>query len=529
MPHHFQQRFLCFIAALLMSCAAGCLSTDRVDRSVQRQVLRAVQAEGTGLTNAAADAMAQMAIAEATPPPGPITLDRATALRLASRYSRDLQDRRDALYADALVLFAARRSFEIQYSGTADYVLTRNADGDETRVGSVQAGATRVLPTGATVKFTGETSVRDSGGSNGNTYASAAGVRLDQPLLAGAGYEASHDPMIQAERDYTYALRAFALERQDFALGVVRDYFDLVRQQSVVSNLLLNLQQFSYLRQRTEALFQVRRAPAIDVLRAQQQELSATNQVSTAQESYKIQIGRFLVQLGLPGNLACAVVADVPELSTVLEDQERAVALALSLRPDVQTVRDRLVDAERALRVSRNAYLPQLGLFGTIDTAGEGDKLGGSDFEDASAAGIVLELPFDRRDRRDAVKLASMRLASARRGWQQKQDEIALDIADNYSQLRSLTKTIDIQHKNLEIAEKRAENANFLFKTGELSNRDVVEAQNELLSARNALVSAFLDYEIQRLRLLRNVGLLDVAPDGSLIELRPDRPAEVHP
>ena len=79
--------------------------------------------------------------------------------------------------------------------------------------------------------------------------------------------------------------------------------------------------------------------------------------------------------------------------------------------------------------------------------------------------------------------------------------------------------TVMIQKQNTTIAEKRARNALLRFKGGELSNRDVVEAENELLDARNAYSQALVDYELQRLRLLRNIGLLDVEANGDLREL----------
>ena len=78
---------------------------------------------------------------------------------------------------------------------------------------------------------------------------------------------------------------------------------------------------------------------------------------------------------------------------------------------------------------------------------------------------------------------------------------------------------MDIQRKTREIAEKRARNAQLRFKSGELSNRDVVEAENELLEARNRFVQAQTDYEVQRVRLFRNMGLMDVTPEGNMMEL----------
>ena len=145
---------------------------------------------------------------------------------------------------------------------------------------------------------------------------------------------------------------------------------------------------------------------------------------------------------------------------------------------------------------------------------------------------MELELPLDRRDERDAARRAAIALAAARRNGQEKLDSVRLEIASSFSDLRSLRTTVDLEARNIEVAGKRARNASLRFRNGELSNRDVLEAENDLLNARNAWAQARIDYELQRMQLMRNLGLLDVAEDGTLVELpspagavAPDAPA----
>ncbi len=52
------------------------------------------------------------------------------------------------------------------------------------------------------------------------------------------------------------------------------------------------------------------------------------------------------------------------------------------------------------------------------------------------------------------------------------------------------------------------------FERGELPNRDVVEANQSLLDAQNALIDEQVSYEIARLQLLRDLGILFVGEDG---------------
>ena len=60
--------------------------------------------------------------------------------------------------------------------------------------------------------------------------------------------------------------------------------------------------------------------------------------------------------------------------------------------------------------------------------------------------------------------------------------------------------------------------ARIRFEAGEISNRDVVEAEEALLEAQNSLISAKVDYEIQRLQLLSDLGILFIDEQGMFKE-----------
>lgn len=505
------------VAAALLG-AAGCMSMRSVDGAVHRKLETEARRSLPDGSNTLADAMAEMRDGRDAPPS--IALDLTNALSLATRHSRALQTKREQLYLSGLSTLGVVRQFGPQYAGTVDYVLNRpdsGADQDSLK-GALKASQT--LPLGGTLALEGATAgtLREAG-SNDTVYTTTAGAEVRQPLLAGAGYEASHDTLIQSRRDLVYAMRAFALERQDFAIGVMRAYFDLLLKQNVVANTKQNVEQSTFLRRRSEALFRIRRAPAIDVLRSQQQELSASNALSKTQSDYEIGLSRFLIEVGLPVTTRLEVTGAMPLEKPQERPVDACIRLALERRLDLRTAEDRRDDARRALRLARNALLPRLDAFGKAATTGEA---GSPEFPDGGpdySAGLSLTLPLDLRDERDAVRKNAIALAAAERDLDEKRDTVRVEITDSFSRLSSLAATVEIERRNIDIAQRRADYAAFRFRNGELSNRDVVEAQNELLSARNAYASALVQYELQRVQLLRDMGLLDVGRDGALIEL----------
>ncbi len=483
---------------------------------MQRETARSLP----GQTNALADAMSAMA--ENRRLPAGMAVDLDEALRLGTRYSRALQGKREQLYLSGLDRLASLREFGPQYSGTLGYVLAKPGDGDDSRSTQLGLKASQILPTGGTLSA-GADGRADaaSGNTNDTTYTRSVNAELRQPLLAGAGYEASHGALIQSERDLVYSLRAFALERQDFAVGIMKSYYSLLIQNSVLANTRQNVDQSTFLRRRSEALFRIRRAPSIDVLRSMQQELSASNTLNQAEAQYDVERRRFMIELGLSAEASVVITGRVPELRPLDLNMETCVVLALRQRLDLRTEEDRVEDARRNLRIARRALMPKVDAFGKAAATGESqDSVADGDMNDEYSAGIQMDLPLDKRSERDAVKRAMIALEAAERSLTEKRDTIRVSIMDSFSTLESSRQGAGIEFRNTQIAQRQADYAALRFRNGEADNRDVVDAQNQLLSARNTYVRSLVQYEQQRIQLLRDVGLLDVAADGTLVEMK---------
>jgi outer membrane protein TolC len=505
---------------LLPLSLAGCLSTEQADRLVEQEVRDYVAADAMLSDQVVSNALPDRVVAA---PAVPATLTLDASLRVGTQHSRTLQGQRDLLYRQTLALLGTRRDFGTRLDGTLSYLFRDDGDGVDSEAGRVSLSAARLLPTGGEMSLSGSSSIDRrsvTDGGNADTYGSSLNLRVDQPLLAGAGYAISHEGLTQAQRDLLYALRRFALQRQDGAIDLLQGFYALLLQRSVLENTRINVAQSSRLRKRSEALFSVNRAPAIDVLRAQQQELSASNQLNRTVATYDGQIRRYQLELGLPVTQRSEIEGAVPSVAPMLHDEAACIELALANRLDLQTVTDRVEDAERRLRQSRSWLRPDLDVYAAVSLADSGaESFGVQDLDEQFEAGVTLELPLDKRDERDAVKLAQLDLEAARRGRDQARDQVRLDVIEGFTQLRFLAGSVSIERQNIAIAERRARNAMLRFRNGELLNRDVVEAENELLSARNAYARVRVNYEVQRIKLLRNIGALDVRADGTIEEL----------
>ncbi len=497
----------------------SCVSTQRLDSDVRRTVQQEAARSLPAQTNMLTDAAAVMAENRRTLPDLQVDLDGA--LRLATRYSRALQSKREQLYLGGLDRLTALRKFGPQYSGTLDYLLTKPAGGADQNDTALGLKASQILPTGGTLSADGAATMSRGSGDTNATYSRSGELTLRQPLLAGAGYEVSHADLIQSERNLIYTLRAFTMDRQDFAIGILKSYYGLLIEDAVLANTRQNVDQSTFLRRRSEALFRIRRAPSIDVLRSQQQELSASNDLNQAEAQYDVDRRRFLIDLGLPADSTLHVTGQVPELRPLDLTLETCLTLALQRRLDLRTVEDRLEDARRGLRIARRALLPKVDAFATASGEGQSpDSVTGGDTAKEYTAGVSVDLSLDKRPERDAVKRALIGVDAAERALTEIRDTIRVSIMDSFRTFASLRQAAGIEFQNTEIARRQAAYAALRFRNGEADNRDVVDAQNQLLAARNTYVRALVQYEQQRVQLLRDVGLLDIAADGTLVETK---------
>ena len=75
-----------------------------------------------------------------------------------------------------------------------------------------------------------------------------------------------------------------------------------------------------------------------------------------------------------------------------------------------------------------------------------------------------------------------------------------------------------IQTMAVNSAEIGLASANMFFEAGRSELRDLLEAQSSLLTARNSLTSAVINYRMAELQFQRDAGILKIDDNGLLVE-----------
>ena len=454
----------------------------------------------------------------------PVQLDLPAALGYAIEHARDYRNERERLFLTTLALLAEEHLWGPRFFDTVRAQVSGTPEsGDYDQVAAIvnELGVNQRLPYGgevsvsALVDYTNYLQQSTANNALDSTQSARLAVNAEIPLLRGAGLVARED-LIQARRDLVYAVRGFERFRRELLFDIASDYFDLIQTQQAIENQRRQAENFEWLQRRIAALAEAGREPFFEVQRAEQQVLFARNNLLNAQESYQSALDAFKVRIGMPVSTPLEIVptelvVPAPEL-----DVELAVATGLKLRLDLQTTRDQVDDAARRVQVARNGLLPDLDLFGSLSLPTDRERrFGGADFNTGQGlytAGARLDIPLDRRIEELRLRQAQVQLERAHRSHELERQRVAQTVRAALRRIEQSRFSLELQNRNIEVARKRLRGVLLRLRT--LGPRDFIEAQDDLLEARNRRDEAIRDLRVSVLGFLLESGQLRVGPAG---------------
>jgi outer membrane protein TolC len=454
--------------------------------------------------------------------PGALGLVRV--LEVAAENSRDYQRRKEDLYLAALDLTLERFAFAAQRSGQLSALL--NGTGDEAQTASAGGGfaVRRLLGTGAAlIGDVGLSLARNLSSGDGWDVASDMGITVTQPLLRGFGRRIVLEPLTQAERNVVYSARTFERFRRTFGVDVTQRYLRILQQALQLKNEEENLANLEQVSKRNEALSRAGRLSEVQLAQAQQDELRSQARVIDQRQRLQTALDNFKLFLGLP--ITAPLELDLTEVERLdsgegLQVNEQvATSFALDQRLDFLTVLDQVADAERKIPIAANRLLAGVDVTSSINASSEPGKPFEYDSDDFRwDLGLDVNLPIDLISQRNAYRETLITLERAKRAEVELADSIRVALRDELRQATALLETLRIQANAVTLAERRIESTRLNQQAGRAETRDILEAQEALRQANNALISARVDYHLARLSLWRDMELLRVDENG----VRPD-------
>lgn len=460
---------------------------------------------------------------------GVLMLSLTNAMCLAARNDRQYQKLKETVFTSALDLDYQQYQFENSFSGMLLALLSGDPAANE-MAESTEAGFSRKFENGATIASSLALDVvsllRDDWRSVGLT----GDLTMTLPLMRGSGREIVREPLTQAERNLVYAIERFESYRQSYAVTVATAYFDVQEYGQRLKNALDNEGRLAQNSRRADMLFDAGRMQRIQVDQARSDLLTANESVVTVRQSYEAKLDTFKITACLPPE--AKVVFDEHELDRLSQQMERlaknsksaveafpdereACRIALTKRHDLFITRCELDDTIRAVKIAQDALRADVKLTGSgsLDRLREtGD--GGFKGEEALSAGIQADLPWNRRKERNAFKKQLIALEQAKRTLEAQEDTVKQSVRSGLRNLIAARRTYEIQSQSVIVARRRVASNTLFLESGRSSMRDVLDAEAALVSARNALCAALIDWRMSDLQLRRDMGVLRISETG---------------
>ena len=506
---------------------------------------------------------------------GTLKITLLQALQIGARNSFEYQQRKEEVFQAALRLDLERNEFRNIFNGGAKLQIEANSSGEDT-VSGTEAGAAiglgRKFKSGvdfSTSLAVDVVNLLTLGGASSMGIVADATISI--PLLRGSGEHIVTEPLTQAERDVVYAVWALERFKKILTVDIAREYLEVLRLYSEVENAAENYRNLIAATRRTRGMADAGRVSEIQVDQAYQNELRARNRWVSAEESYKNRMDVFKGSIGLPPDAEIALdrsaleqlvaatekslvdaslretqnagesipAADAPivlvkpgrENAGPLEiDASDAIRLGLKNRLDLKVSEGKVYDFQRKVVVLADALRAELTLFGkarlgesrTLDTAGSDNAKLRTD-KGIYTALLTLDLPLERTAERNAYRNSYIGLEQSVRDLQKSEDDIKRAIRRRLREMYEARISRRIQARAQVVAEKRVKSTALFFEAGRIPIRDVLEAQESLINAKNALTSALVDYRVAELEFQRDTGLLQVDEKGLWTEYTPEK------
>jgi outer membrane protein TolC len=511
------------------------------------------------------------------PEKGPVTLTLPQALKVAARNNRQYQSQKEGVFRAALHVELQLDEFRNTYTGLLESIFSTDQAGATTS-GFETGGdfsVDRQLKSGATLtsQLVLDLATLLANGGSGSSFGISYDGSITVPLLRGAGEHIVTEPLTQAKRSLIYDIWDLKRFQRELAVDVVSQYLSVLQAQDQVENAEQNYRNLVVSQRRAQALFEAGELDRIQLDQNRQSVLSARNRWISNQDQYAQALDSFKQTLGLPTDAQIQLdrgeldrlaqetrqrlggdlpdvsqtdMADIPSAEAPVElvepsdedagpfelKPERAIDLALGNRLDLSVAKGQVYDAQRNVIVAADAL--EAGLDLTASAAfGEGRSLSTAlassgelrPEEGFYTAGATLDLPFERTSEALSYRDSYINLEQSVRGVQSLVDQIKFNIRDQLRILEQQRQSYKIQAMALKIAQRQVEQTSLSLELGRegVEIRDVLEAEAELLSARNAVTASLVEYRVAELELQRDMGVLRVTEEGLYDEYEPEQ------
>lgn len=254
-----------------------------------------------------------------------------------------------------------------------------------------------------------------------------------------------------------------------------------------------------------------------------------------------------LLELSL---LQASIRLEAINIDPIEIDATQALAIASAYRRDWMNARANLVDAWRLIYFNANDLESDVDLiFG-----GDIGNVGQNPFDLRASngrlrLGLQFDAPLTRLAERNVYRQSLIEYQQARRNYYQYRDQVYLALRNSIRQLRLNEVNLELRRAAVQLAISQVDLTQLRLseppqpgEVSELSNttaRDLVQSLSDLLNVQNDFLSVWVNYEVQRLNLEFDLGVMELDSRGLRVDTKvpytaylgdlPSYPSDLYP
>ena len=398
---------------------------------------------------------------------------------------------------------------EISLDEAVQMALKNNPSGKiavfdyEAAKGALTAARSYRWPT-ASVSHTDKTSMTSVSSTNVFTYAdyySNAGT-VSWVLWAGNKYQAK---ISQAKFAVDSTKWGIVETRQQLKYDATNAYFSLMAARD-----LLKLSQDSVDRlekhlKDVQLQFEVGTVAKVDVLRSEVELANAKQDLIKAQNTFDLAMATLNNVLGLPLTTDLKPKGDLT-YSKYDITLNACIEFGMKNRPDIFQAQDNMKSAEEGVTVARAGYYPTV--TATYTTGYNDTKFIGDKNYNWSAYLTTSWTILDSGLTAGTLRQAAENYKKAVEQYRQTVDSTQLDIQSSFLSMREAEKRIDTSAVAVNQAEENFRIAEIRYQAGVGTNLDVLDSQSALNQAKTNFLKAMYDYNTNRSKLDKAMGVV---------------------
>jgi outer membrane protein TolC len=422
------------------------------------------------------------------------------------RFNPDMQDKeivKEQALFDPLARFSLQdNKMKVSPTTLLNGVLRSNSYKQETI--NYDAGLSKRLLTGGVgdISFTTDKYRTNSFWQyESPTYFSQVVFSLNQPLLRNFGIDLNRSRIRVSANNREISKTQLEDRTAKMVSGLQQLYWNLYLSQQVREVKNGSLQLARDLMKRNEALVEVGKLPAIEILRAKTGVASREEAVIVADNAVRDLEDLLRERLNAPLHDRSVVLMDKP----VLRDfQKREVSdylgIALAKRPECEQARMQLENLKIAHAAAKNAMLPLFDVqasYGINATNPHYDRSihnldSGGDY--SWLVGFKMEIPLGNRWAKNNYEKSALELQKAETALASLQNKIELELKEAIRQIETNQQRIAATREARRLSETSLAAEEERMTLGMSTSVDVLRVQEELAAAQAGETKALVDY-----------------------------------